>query len=311
MMLDTVTTGNSGRLSIGGLVFGLNTSGYTDGDTIFLSDTVAGGYQNTPPANIYRQRIGFVANASASVGVVLVSPVGIMPPVFTSTVPGSVPASGGGTTNFLRGDGTWAAPTTISGLAGSATILATGRTIGMTGDVTWTTPTFNGSANVTAVGTIANNAVDNAKAADMATARIKGRVTAATGDPEDLTGTQATTLLDTFTSGLKGLAPASGGGTTNFLRADGTWGTPAGGTPANPTATVGPTAVNGVATTYMRSDAAPAINLAANYTWTGAQDFSLGTGVIFASGAIAVPSILIDPENSLEGLLLFLGLEKQ
>jgi hypothetical protein len=28
---------------------------------------------------------------------------------------------------------------------------------------------------------------------------------------------------------LKGLAPASGGGTTNFLRADGTWATPAGG----------------------------------------------------------------------------------
>ena len=32
-----------------------------------------------------------------------------------------------------------------------------------------------------------------------------------------------TALLDTFTSGAKGLAPASGGGTTNFLRADGTW----------------------------------------------------------------------------------------
>jgi hypothetical protein len=33
----------------------------------------------------------------------------------------------------------------------------------------------------------------------------------------------------------------------------------AGGTPANPTATAGPAAINGVATTYMRSDAAPAI----------------------------------------------------
>jgi hypothetical protein len=32
-----------------------------------------------------------------------------------------------------------------------------------------------------------------------------------------------------------------------------------GGTPANPTATAGPTAVNGSATTYMRSDAAPAV----------------------------------------------------
>jgi len=76
---------------------------------------------------------------------------------------------------------------------------------------------------------IADNAITNAKAADVATSTIKGRVTAATGNPEDLTGTQATTLLDVFTSVLKGLSPASGGGTTNFLRADGTWNVPPGG----------------------------------------------------------------------------------
>lgn len=79
------------------------------------------------------------------------------------------------------------------------------------------------------VWTIDAGAVDNAKLADMATARIKGRTTAGTGDPEDLTGTQATALLDTFTSAAKGLVPASGGGTTNFLRADGTWTAPASG----------------------------------------------------------------------------------
>ncbi|HKB40323.1 MAG TPA: hypothetical protein VKD72_28085, partial [Gemmataceae bacterium] len=75
-------------------------------------------------------------------------------------------------------------------------------------------------------GVVIDNSITNIKAADMATARLKGRVTAATGDPEDLTGTQATTLLDTFTSALKGLAPASGGGTSNYLRADGTWQAP-------------------------------------------------------------------------------------
>lgn len=78
------------------------------------------------------------------------------------------------------------------------------------------------------VWTIDNDVVTNAKMANVATATIKGRVTAGTGDPEDLTGTQATTLLDAFTSGLKGLAPASGGGTTNYLRADGTWAAPPG-----------------------------------------------------------------------------------
>lgn len=91
----------------------------------------------------------------------------------------------------------------------------------------------NHSGDVTSVGdgatTIAADAVTNAKLANMATATIKGRSTAGTGDPEDLTGTQATALLDTFTSGAKGLVPASGGDTTKFLRADGSWAAPGGG----------------------------------------------------------------------------------
>ena len=48
---------------------------------------------------------------------------------------------------------------------------------------------------------------------------------------------------------------------------------------ANPTAKVGPTAVNGTATTAMRSDAAPALDLTANYTMTGAWTWNYtGTG---------------------------------
>jgi hypothetical protein len=96
------------------------------------------------------------------------------------------------------------------------------QTITLTGDVT-------GSGTASFAATVANDAVTNAKLANMAAATFKARVTAATGDPEDITGTQATTLLDTFTSALKGVAPASGGGTTNFLRADGTWAAPPGG----------------------------------------------------------------------------------
>jgi hypothetical protein len=76
--------------------------------------------------------------------------------------------------------------------------------------------------------TIGNDTVTYAKMQNVtATSRFLGRITTGAGDPEELTGTQATTLLDAFTSGLKGLAPASGGGTTNFLRADGTWADPA------------------------------------------------------------------------------------
>lgn len=80
------------------------------------------------------------------------------------------------------------------------------------------------------VWTIDNDVVTYAKMQNVsATSRFLGRITAGAGDTEELTGTQATTLLDTFTSGLKGLAPPSGGGTTNFLRADGNWAAPSGG----------------------------------------------------------------------------------
>ena len=35
--------------------------------------------------------------------------------------------------------------------------------------------------------------------------------------------------VETFTDTTEGVVPASGGGATNFLRADGTWTTPSGG----------------------------------------------------------------------------------
>lgn len=50
-----------------------------------------------------------------------------------------------------------------------------------------------------------------------------GRVSTGAGDAEKLTPTQATALLNTFTSTLKGLVPLSGGAATDYLCADGTW----------------------------------------------------------------------------------------
>jgi hypothetical protein len=59
----------------------------------------------------------------------------------------------------------------------------------------------NHSGDVTSAGdgatTIANDAVSNAKLANMATATIKGRATASTGDPEDLSASSVRTLLNT------------------------------------------------------------------------------------------------------------------
>lgn len=45
-------------------------------------------------------------------------------------------------------------------------------------------------------------------------------------------------------------------------------------TAANPTASVGLAAVNGSATTFMRSDAAPALDVSISPTWTGTHTFS-------------------------------------
>jgi hypothetical protein len=65
--------------------------------------------------------------------------------------------------------------------------------------------------------------VSNTKLATMASHTYKGNNTASSAAPIDLTATQLTAELNNFTSTLKGLVPLSGGGTTNFLRADATW----------------------------------------------------------------------------------------
>jgi len=63
------------------------------------------------------------------------------------------------------------------------------------------------------------------------------------------------------------------------------------GTPANPSALVGLTAINGVATTYMRSDASPALSQSIAPTWTGVHTFNaantLFAGNINVKGAVS------------------------
>jgi hypothetical protein len=99
------------------------------------------------------------------------------------------------------------------------------------------TPTSGTLTNCTGLPTagIVNDAVTNAKLANMATATFKGRTTSGTGDPEDLTATQATALLNTAvgdsgSGGTKGLVPAPvSGDATKFLRGDMTYVTIPGG----------------------------------------------------------------------------------
>ena len=74
-----------------------------------------------------------------------------------------------------------------------------------------------------------NNRIGNAKLTDMPQNTVKGRFSVGTGDPENVTTTQLTSILDLFNDTQRGLTPPSGGGSTSFLRADGTWAVPAGG----------------------------------------------------------------------------------
>lgn len=114
------------------------------------------------------------------------------------------------------------------GAVTSAPSWTTPRTLSYTGDVTGS-GSVDGTANVGFAMTIANDAVTNAKLANVATATFKGRTTAGTGDPEDLTVTQATALLNVFgadagSGGVKGLVPATASGdASKYLKGNGTW----------------------------------------------------------------------------------------
>lgn len=119
---------------------------------------------------------------------------------------------------------TFAGNKTFSGTIGASNLSGTNtgdQTITLTGDVT-------GSGTGSFATTIANGAVTNAKMANMAAHTYKGNNTGSAAAPLDVTSTQLTADLNLFTSGLQGSVPASGGGSTNFLRADGTFAIPAG-----------------------------------------------------------------------------------
>lgn len=100
---------------------------------------------------------------------------------FTTVLKGLVPPSGGGTVNFLRADGSWAAPPATS------------------------------LFSTTVAGTVPASGTNN---------------TYLKGDGSWSDATTLTAFLNAFTSTLKGLVPASGGGTINYLRADGQFSPP-------------------------------------------------------------------------------------
>jgi len=117
------------------------------------------------------------------------------------------------------------------GGTGLSTVPSAGQIlIGNAGGTAYALALMSGDATLAASGalTIANSAITSAKMANMAAHTYKGNNTGSSAAPADITSTQLTADLNAFTSSLQGMAPASGGGSTNFLRADGTWAAPAG-----------------------------------------------------------------------------------
>lgn len=120
--------------------------------------------------------------------------------------------------------------TTVTGNISATNLSGTNtgdQTISLSGDVSG-----SGTGSITTA--IGNNKVTNAMLAQVATATIKGRTTAGTGNAEDLTATQATAILnafvgDTGSGGTKGLVPApTTGDSAKYLKGDGTWATVSG-----------------------------------------------------------------------------------
>ncbi len=155
-----------------------------------------------------------------------------------------------------------------------------------TGNAATVTTNANLTGDVTSVGnasTIAAGVVTNSKLATMAANTFKANNTGSTAVPSDITGTQATAMLNVFTSTTKGLVPVSGGGTANFLRADGTFAVPPGtntntGTVTSVSGTNGVTVATGTTTPVIGLGAITPTSVAATGTVAGSNLSGTNTG---------------------------------
>lgn len=190
--------------------------------TLSLADT-------PPPVTILSLKAGscsgFLKGSAGALACNSLSPSDI-PLIFSSPLADtagtvSIPA-GSGVVNGYISSADW---TTFNGKQSSGSYITA-----LTSDVVASGP---GSA----AATIQPNVVSNTKLAQIPAHSYKGNNTGSTGNAADITSTQLTADLNLFSSSLQGLVPSSGGGTTNFLRADGTFAAPPSGSVTSVTAT--------------------------------------------------------------------------
>lgn len=170
---------------------------------------------------------------------------------FTAAAAGAVSASGGGTSNFLRADGSWAVPPgtapggTVTSVgvsssgANSSSITISGSPVTSSGTIIITPNTFTSGAPgvVPASGGSSANFLRadgvwtappvNGTVTSVGLTSSGGASSAITISGSPITSSGAITITpNLFTSGTPGVVTASGGGTAHFLRADGSWATP-------------------------------------------------------------------------------------
>ena len=133
-------------------------------------------------------------------------------------------SNGATTGNFLRGNGTnfvssaiqvSDVPTLNQSTSGSAATLTTGRTIAISGDLSYTSPSFNGSTDVTAIGTLAtvNGNVGTFTNASVSV-NAKGLVTAASSGTAPVTAVTGTSPVVSSGGTTPAISLASGYGDT-------------------------------------------------------------------------------------------------
>lgn len=179
-------------------------------------------------------------------------------------------------TSFLRGDGVCVAVTTQppgnngevlfndSGVFGADTGLS-----------------FNSATNVlTVTGGLVSDSLT--AASNLLLASPSGSVTLRANGTNWLAIDNAGTFLINTAAGTNGQVLTTGG-----PGSPPSWTTVGGGgaVGANPTATIGLSAVNGAAGTFLRSDGAPALSQAIVPTWTGAHTFTASPGFIVSASS--------------------------
>lgn len=130
---------------------------------------------------------------------------GFVAPVFTNTIPGIVPVSPGGTTTYLRADGTWATPPGAT--SGTVTAITAGT--GLTGGTISTSGTI--AVNTGVIAALGNvNTWSSAQTFSVPIAVSSGGTGSASQNFVDLTTTQATIAgVKTFTGQLIGKGTAT------------------------------------------------------------------------------------------------------